>query len=160
MPDFALRFTEFLQGTVLEDISIWSVAAERYADKVPDDVGLQYGEASKFHSCEQGRAVIDATYGVRLVREGSVDALAEMEVTLRAIYSVPETMDEELFAQFSKVTLRIHTVAFAREWFRDMSSRMGLTPIILPLALAHPAAVPAPKKAKPQTSAKNRSRKK
>ena len=140
------KFAEFLRDTVLEDISICSVSAERFVDTLPQEFTMQYGDASELKVSDHCRAVIHATYGVRLADASNDEAAAVMEVTLRAVYGVPEEMTEAIFEQFKKVTLRIHTVSFAREWIRDMSSRMGLQPILLPLALAHPAAVRNTKK--------------
>lgn len=103
-----------------------------------------FGERADLILAEDGRAVIDATLGVRCLDDLSDDetSVATLEVTLRVTYETPRRMDHEVFSQFQAVTLRLHTVPFAREWFRDMSGRMGLKPIILPLAIAHPAAVP------------------
>lgn len=125
---------------------MWSMTAERFTESLPDKLELQYGDAAEMRSSQNGKAVILATYGVRLKEEGGENQLAVLEVTLRAVYDVPECMDDALFEQFRAVTLRIHTVAFAREWFRDASARMGLSPIILPMELVHPAAVRKPRR--------------
>lgn len=142
------QFSRYLRGTVLLDISAWSVAADRFTDTLPEELEIRYAEKSELMSTSDSRATILTSYGVRIHGAGSSEILAEMEVTFRAVYEVPEAMQKEIYDQFKKVTLRIHTVPFAREWFRDMSSRMGLDPIVLPLALAHPAAARSPRKAR------------
>lgn len=140
------RFTRFLEQTVLRDISIWSVSADRVSDDIPEGVEIGYAEKAELKSSVESRAVIFATFGVRIRPKGGDDTLAELRVTLRAVYEVPEKMAPEIYRQFEQVSLRIHTVPFAREWFRDMSARMGMEPIILPLALAHPAAARRPRR--------------
>jgi len=135
------RFEAFLRETVLLDISVWSIAAERIVTELPDPLELQYAEQSSLQSADDKRASLLATHGVRLIYPGSNTPVAILEVTMRALYQVPERMTDALFEQFRQVTLRLHTTPFAREWLRDASARMGLPPIMLPLALAHPAAV-------------------
>lgn len=139
------EFAQFLAGTVLLDVALRGARVERPTNAGDDFEGLMFGERADLISAEEERAVIDATLGVRCL-EGPTDdetSVATLEITLRVTYKTPRRMDDEVFAQFQAVTLRLHTVPFAREWFRDMSGRMGLRPIVLPLAIAHPAAMPS-----------------
>ncbi len=132
-------FAAFLAGSTLEEISVWEVFVTRQSESEGKKRQYHFGDQAELVSSSPDRAVIYATYGI-LVKEDESE-IANLEVTLKACYQTPELMTPEIFEQFRQVTLRIHTIPFAREWFRDMSGRMGIEPILLPLAIAHPAAV-------------------
>lgn len=134
------QFATFLAGTVLVDISLWEAQVTRGQGKPGGNRSYAFGEEARLVEVDERRAVIDASYGIRVMSGDS--ELATMEVTMRATYETPSEMTDETYEEFRKVTLRIHTIPFAREWFRDASARMGIEAVLLPLALAHPAAVP------------------
>lgn len=153
-------FTTFLGGVVLQDISLWASSTIRLSDRAGGKRKFLFGESNELVSADKKSAVVLATYGVQVLDDDDQE-LAVMEVTWRVQYETPQQMTEEIFEVFRGVSLRLHTVPFAREWFRDQSARMGLEPILLPLALAHPAAVkprpsekpkakPAPVKGRPK----------
>lgn len=152
MPEVAPeKFAGFLAGTVLRDISIWEAHVTRGGADPDGERSYGFGEDASLVSAERSRAIIHATYGIR-VFDGDKEAVT-MEVTMRAVYETPSKITDAIYEQFRKVTLRVHTIPFAREWFRDISGRMGIEPVLLPLALAHPAAMPKaamPKAAKPK----------
>jgi hypothetical protein len=127
---------------VMRDISVWESGTSRGPSKTEDICEYQYIEHAELISAEADQAEVHATYGARA--NGTDGEVATLEVVLRVIYRTPSRMSDDFFEQFRKVTLRIHTLPFAREWLRDASARMGLGPIILPLAVTHPAAVPLP----------------
>ncbi len=148
-------FTSFLAGTVLEDISVWEVSVTRQCESMGKKRQYHFGDRAELVSFVEDRAVVHATYGILVKEDGS--EIVNLEVTLRACYQTPELMTPDIFEQFRKVTLRLHTIPFAREWFRDMSGRMGIEPILLPLAIAHPAAVrPRPRKSDAPTASRAR----
>jgi hypothetical protein len=137
-------FAKFLQGLVMRDISIQSLQAEVLEKEGSQGkLDLEYAERFSLEHAAKREAEIAATYAVRLVRANEVAPVAQLSVTYLVRYSTAEKMTEACFDQLRRVTLRIHTVPFAREWFRDTSGRMGLEPILLPLAIAHPAAIPS-----------------
>lgn len=146
------KFADFLAGTVLRDISIWEAHVTRSEADPDGERRYAFGEEASLVSADKSVAIIHATYGIR-VFDGDKEAVT-MEVTMRAVYETPSKLTEAIYKQFCKVTLRVHTIPFAREWFRDMSGRMGMEPVILPLALAHPAAVPKATKPRARKAAK------
>lgn len=133
-------FAEFLTNTVLKEVSIRSVHVDRPENSVSHFDELLFGEQDVLVSASDNMAVIDKIFGIKCIHENI--EVATLEVTYRVTYQTPKKMDAEAFKHIRGVTLRLHTVPFAREWFRDISGRMGLPPIILPLAIAHPAAIP------------------
>jgi len=145
-------FNEFLGQVVLKNICVWEATIARQGDSKAGEREFRFGERTELVFADKGNAIIHATYGV-LEFEGDEEVM-RLEVTMRAAYQTPRTMNPEIFDEFRKITLRLHTIPFAREWFRDASGRMGIEPILLPLAIAHPAAfsremaVKAPKTAK------------
>lgn len=134
------EFAEFLKGTVLEDLVLWEAFVWRPPRSHLPERALRFGFRARLVEAEENRAVVDASHGV-LVRPPDGPPV-RIEVTYRVTYRTPRQMTEEIFRLFRRVTLRLHTVPFAREWFRDVSGRMGIPPVVLPLELAHPAAVP------------------
>lgn len=141
MPEISREaFSEFLAETVLEDICLWEASIVRPNQQHEGERTYRFGEHAELVDADEHRAIIHATYGVAQMA-GDLEAVV-LEVTMRAVYQTPEQMSAEIFEQFRKLTLRLHTVPFAREWFRDASGRMGIGSILLPLALAHPAAMP------------------
>ncbi|GMV35805.1 MAG: hypothetical protein AMXMBFR61_03130 [Fimbriimonadales bacterium] len=148
-PVSAEEFAAFLSGLVMRSIRIVRCEAEVASRPATDDSQalLEFGEDAELVTCEDRIAVVHATYGVRLIVLGADGVpegqpAAELTVTYRVEYDVESPMTEDIFAEFRKVTLRLHTIPFAREWIRETSARMGIRPILLPLALSHPAAVP------------------
>lgn len=135
------QFAAYLSGTVLEDIRLWESSISRGAATEGAKPTYSFGEGAELAESDAHHAVIHASFGIKVLEDD--EEAATLEIKLRAAYRVPSRMTKELFEQFCKITLRLHTVPFAREWFRDMSGRMGIDPILLPLALTHPAAVPA-----------------
>lgn len=145
-------FNEFLGQVVLKDICVWEATIARQGNSKVGEREFRFGERTELVFADEGNAIIHATYGV-LEFEGDEEVM-RLEVTMRASYQTPKIMNPEIFDEFRKITLRLHTIPFAREWFRDASGRMGIEPILLPLAIAHPAAfsremaVKVPKSAK------------
>lgn len=153
MPDISHEvFNEFLGQTVLEDISVWEATIARPGESDADEREFRFGERAELIFADKGKAIIHATYGVLEFADSK--EVMRLEVTMRAAYRTPKKMSPEIFEQFRRVTLRLHTIPFAREWFRDASGRMGIEPILLPLAIAHPAAMPRPTRPKARKATK------
>ncbi len=140
------RFGAFLADTVLEDISIWGASA-RLRDELPDELEMQYGDSFELHTCTTiTRQRFMPHMGCDSLKPAQTNRLQYWKSPCAPYTRCRRQWTKPLFEQFQMVTLRVHTISFAREWIRDMSARMGLRPILLPLALTHPAAVRAPKK--------------
>ena len=136
-------FERFLRGLVMKEICIERVQAEVLnRSTTGGEEAVDYGEKSVLISATESEAVILASYAVRLVPSGGVQPSAHLQATFRVTYGTEERMTDACFEQLRRLTLRIHTVPFAREWFRDASGRMGIETILLPLSIAHPGAIP------------------
>jgi hypothetical protein len=144
------EFERFLSGLVLKDI-----CGERFQAEVIDreavskEFAIEYGERAELVSSSKNEAIALVSYAVRLTPRENETPFAHLQATYRVTYHTAEAMNPACFEQLRRLTLRIHTVPFAREWFRDASARLCLEPILLPLSIAHPAAIPK-KMAKPR----------
>lgn len=146
------EFESFLGGTRLA--GIWIKSAEcRLSDSelamnAAQEVGLEIGFASELDSSSETRTEISVLVGVRLVSDvpGSEgEEIGLIAVTYRIVYDTESKMTDRIFEQFSKLTLRLHVVPFARAWIHEQSIRMGIQPVLLPLEICHPAALPKKK---------------
>lgn len=146
MPELSsAEFNEFLRATVLQEISLWESNVVRTSSQIGPQERYQWGENASLLKSDDRAADILATFGIRIM-DGEIET-ARLELTLKLAYETPTPMTDAMFDQFCKITLRIHAGPFAREWFRDTSSRMGIKPILLPIAFVHPAGVPNEKMA-------------
>lgn len=132
------EFERFLKGLQLQDLRVRKVAAESFGKGEPEGTQYDFGFDAELVEVSDHSASIDVVYGVR-VRTGDEGALqAHLEVCFRVDYLTETMMTRPIFEQFMPISLRVQTLPFAREWFRDASGRMGLSPILLPIALAQP----------------------
>ncbi|RMG24771.1 MAG: hypothetical protein D6724_05370 [Armatimonadetes bacterium] len=143
-------FNQFLQGVRMTDLWLQSCQAH-VLDRAPisrerkkKQLILEFGFAPELVKATARKAVVDVTFGVKVKRKKQADSkeLAFLSVTFQVAYETKTKMTNEIFDQFSKVTLLVHTVPFARQWLHTQSVQMGIEPILLPLAISHPAAVP------------------
>lgn len=146
------EFTEYLKGVVISEISIESsgcrVVDRKRLSRSTKAPTAQYGYGSQLVKATARKAEVLVLHGVQVVasdsakgdRPDSSDAIAHLTVEYRVVYETPSKMTQEIFEQFRKVTLRLHTVPFAREWIHSQSTQMGLEPVLMPLAISHPAA--------------------
>jgi len=140
------EFDQFLRGLVLKDVSPVLLHAELQAgSNLGKAVELEFGERATLIRASKTEAIAQVGFAVRVVRPNSDEPLAQFQTVYQVTYLTEQTMTQQCFDQLRKVTLRIHTVPFAREWIRETSARLGLKPIVLPLSIAHPAAVPRQK---------------
>lgn len=140
-------FAEFLRGLKMEQIWVESSSCNVNRSMLDgaDGVEIEFGYAPKLLEATKKFASISVLFGARLLRktrEAETDEAGLLTVRFRVRYSTQQKMTAEIFDEFRKVTLLVNTVPFAREWIHDQSLRMGLDPILLPLALTHPAAAP------------------
>lgn len=152
-------FTRFLEGLLLTDLRLSRCEAAVCPSEGPRTGAraIEFGHDAALVSATATSALVRASYGVRIVADDSPGAeLARLLVVYDVSYTTCEEMTLELFEVFRAVSLRLHTIPFAREWLRETSARMGLEPILLPLALAHPAAVPPTKSPKRGSASKKR----
>lgn len=138
---------------MLKDICVWEANIVRSEERDMGARDFRFGERMQLIDTEDGKTTFHATYGV-LEFSGDKEVM-RLEVTIRAVYETPKEVSAEIFGEFLTVSLRVHTIPFAREWFRDASGRMGIEPILLPLAIAHPAAFKRNKASKDAKSTKS-----
>lgn len=151
-----VTFAKFLGG-----IRLASIRVESSSCVIHDRAKLKDGKAGVVHEFGYSPQLLRATsrsaevvvlFGVRLIREGAGgedEEIGVLTVVYGVRYETASKMTAEIFDQFRKVTLLVNTAPFAREWIHEQSLRMGLEPILIPLAISHPAAAPTvPKKGK------------
>ena len=142
-------FNAFLEKTTMVAITVRRSATEVLDSVVIGhrDLRFEFGERRKLVSAEANIAIIDAEY-VLLVRRGDDpedgESLARLSVIFQVEYATPFQMSKALFEQFSVVSLRAQTGPFAREWFHDSASNMGIANVLLPLKVIVPPAQPMP----------------
>lgn len=148
MPDPEITseaFTAFLSQIRMKEIWVercsCSVMDRRRLEANVKSSMIEFGHAPSLHRATSKRAEISVLHGARIFLEGEKEDLALLTVTYRVEYETPSKMSPELFDLFRRVTLRLHTTPFAREWIHEQSLRMGIAPILMPLAVSHPAAV-------------------
>lgn len=146
------EFTEYLKGVVMSEISIESSGCRVVDRKLLSRSGkasiAEFGYGSKLAKATKLKAEVLVLHGVQVLppdatpseRPVRSDAIAHLTVEYRVVYQTPSKMTPEIFEQFRKVTLRLHTIPFAREWIHSQSTQMGLDPLLMPLAISHPAA--------------------
>jgi hypothetical protein len=140
------EFARFLAGVTMLDLRIVRCEANLPGAPPPgqESIGIEFGEDAQLVRSTKTEAVVRASYGVRLVEADAPDQeVARLLVVYEVTYATEREMTPETFEVFRARSLRLHTIPFAREWLRETSARMGLEPVLLPLALAHPAAVPS-----------------
>jgi hypothetical protein len=147
-------FNRFIKGVRLKSLWVQSCFAQ-VEDRAAVEKArkqkkllLEYGLSRKLLSALAKKATAKVTFGVA-IRDKSRkqnQELGALYVTFVVEYETPSKMTEEIFQQFSKVTLHVHTAPFARQWIHAQSLQMGIEPILIPLALSHPAAAPKPRK--------------
>lgn len=156
-------FAKFLHGLVMKSLTLvrCEAVAVQPSKKRGEGHAIEFGQDAELIEATPTAAIVRASYGVRIVdlaadTESKGAELARLFVVYEVAYATDEQMTQGLFEVFREVSLRLHTIPFAREWLRETSARMGLDPVLLPLALAHPAAVPASKTQQRAAASKKR----
>lgn len=149
------EFHEFLHGVALQSIAVESCIATirdpglRSADR--KQLRLAFTYESKLALNEPNGFEALAFYGARILPTPDANSddswLAQMEIEYRVRYESSTQIRDDLFTIFQQVTLRLNTVPFAREWMHQTSLKMGIPPVLIPLAVSVPRSVSNSEKA-------------
>lgn len=138
------QFLRFIQGVSIQSIEIENCHAtvrDKNLRAAPES-GLDLAYAHESHLLESHALGFDASvfYGVRVLPSPDANPddswMAQLEVEYRVRYASEIAITDEMFANFQEVTLRLNTIPFARQWMHETSLRMGIPPILIPLAVS------------------------
>jgi hypothetical protein len=133
------KFNAWFAGVTLKEFSVWRSFTERHQAELPPSHDLRFGDLAEIRSATETEVEILHTYGCELW-EGQEKPIVQLEVTFLVVYGTPSKITDDAFEQMKRKTLRLNTIPFAREFFRDATSRMGFAPVLLPLSVFSPPA--------------------
>ena len=139
MPELeSADFESYLRHVQLRSIEVESIFAEKSGDAAGVETELLYGDDFQIAETTQLRTKIRVSALVQVGRLADGEKLAEIRTTHLVEYECQGPMSEEFFDRFKSQGGRAHAMAFVREMISDISVRMGLKPIVLPLQIIFP----------------------
>lgn len=111
------EFQEFLNELQLVEVRIRACECTWLVEPfdIPDSQTFEFGHGSQIISASEREAVVSSFFGAT-VHSGGKTEIARLVVDYWVRYMCPREMDEAIFEQFRRLSLRLHTVPFAREW--------------------------------------------
>lgn len=120
-----------IQQIILKDAKL-TVNPELIDFKKPPDVEVDLKEKLKTSIAD--KKLIASHYFAILAKIANKKDLAfKIECTFMCIFSYKIQPTREFLKEFEKRNLRIFTIPYLREFIQNMSLKMGLPPLVLPL---------------------------
>ncbi len=131
-------FRRILAGAKLEAIALIGVQCmmvdrNGYMDGIQVD-GLQLNASAKYEMMKSDVGPLAVVYQTVIAKvvHGEIEAMT-FECTYQLEYSVQEPFTDEFFEMFRQTTLLLQVVPFIRELAANLTGRMYVPPLTLPL---------------------------
>lgn len=101
--------------------------------KAPSEISINIKDNTEFKIREEGEVLIFHKYFVDARKPESKSRYVQMEVTFLVRLVSKEAFTQEFFNIYKNVSLHLNTWPYFREFVNQITSRMGIPPLTLPL---------------------------
>ncbi len=128
------EYKKILSGIELKNIILQkSKTYYNISSKTPDQLSIKINDSSDFKILEDGLVNLFQTYELDARKPDSKSRYIQIEVTFVVTLHSKYEFTEGFFEIYKEISLPLNTWPFFREFVNQMTSRMNVPPLTLPL---------------------------
>ena len=131
------KYAAVLEAVQIETISILDLSAKSFPeniDRPPFNVEIENETEFQFSEKTNDFSGIDRFH---LISKQKGQILLELRLSIRAHFTSPVKVDKTFLKLFEQNSLKLFTYPFLRQCVWDVTAKMGLPPLVLPIWKIH-----------------------
>lgn len=134
------EYSQILDGMELHDIVLTSSKIEYSGKVLPvDSLSVNITNNSKLKILTENAIHVIDTFKLRVLEEDQETQFVEIQVSFRLAFSCKVTVSKEFFDIYKQFSLKLNTWPYFREFVQNMTARMNIPPLTLPLFKSGPS---------------------
>jgi hypothetical protein len=128
------EYKRVIQGLDLKNISMQDSKASLNTEiKVPTELNISIKDEAEFKVRNDGEVLIFHNYVVDARKPESKSKFIKLETTFLVKMTSKESFTQDFFDIYKNVSLHLNTWPYFREFVNQMTARMNVSPLTLPL---------------------------
>jgi preprotein translocase subunit SecB len=126
-------YRKIVNGLELKNLYLTSCNSSVDRANIGPDVKIKIDDDASFTRSEKKEIEVIQTFSIQAKDQASKKKVLNIKCEYRLIFTSKEDFTEEFFEVFKKVNLPINSWPFFREFVYNMTSRMFIPPLAIPL---------------------------
>ena len=127
------KYGEILSGVELEGITMIRGRFSLNKEELSPEAEYAIKNTASYEISKENVAIVSHSYRLGVINKESRKKALHIECTYHVDYSSETDFTEEFFELFREVNLPLNTWPFFREYVFNITSRMNIPPLSLPL---------------------------
>jgi preprotein translocase subunit SecB len=127
------KFSNVLGNIEIKKVNFLDVASKYYVENLKEgEITVQANNEVELQTNEESRTLV-AIDKYRLKGQVKGAPLFEIDLKLMVVFDAKVQPDKEFLTLFEQNTLKVITYPYVREAVQDLTTKMGLAPLVLPM---------------------------
>lgn len=128
------EYQKILKGLDLISISLKETKCYLNTDiKIPNELNIEINSEERFKIINEEQIQITQKYFLDARKRNSKSRFLQIDLTLLILLKSKENFTSEFFDVYKEVSLKLNTWPYFREFVNNMTMRMNIPPLTLPL---------------------------